>query len=111
MFRLHLRKEFSVINRELKEQLKSLSMELFGSSSRWVKLLENGSLQLVTEEVTEYVPSEKDGEDGTTRQVKVPMLHEGMKVSRIERLSPEKLTEELLKLKTQSYKKLHDGNE
>lgn len=57
----------------LKEELNALSKEVFGSSSRWQKLVDKGHEELVMEEIAEYVPSEKEGEQGTERKVKVPV--------------------------------------
>lgn len=69
------------INRLTRVTLNNLSKEVFGTSSRWEKLVSKGFNELVTEEVTETVPGEK-GPDGvvsepTTRQVRVPVLRGG----------------------------------
>ena len=75
------RKELKMVNRELKQELNELSKEVFGSSSRWHKLVTQGYAELLTEEVTEFVPGEKEGDEGTTRKVSVPKLHKGIKQS------------------------------
>lgn len=64
------------ITRNLRKELDSLSKEVFGTSSRWQKLVDKGYDELVTEEVTETVPAEKEGDEPTTRQVRVPVLSE-----------------------------------
>lgn len=55
--------------------LDHLSKEVFGASSRWQKLIDKGYTELVTEEVTETVPAEKEGDEPTKRQVQVPVLN------------------------------------
>jgi hypothetical protein len=67
---------------ELTRELDALSKDVFGSSSRWKKLVERGYVEPLTEERTEYVPgkTKEDGteEEGTTRQVQVPVKrHDG----------------------------------
>jgi len=61
------------IDRQTKDELNALSKEVFGASSRWQKLIGNGYTELVTEEVEEVVPAEKEGEEPTTRKVRVPL--------------------------------------
>lgn len=62
---------------EEREQLDSLSKEVFGASSRWQTLVKKGFSELVTEELEEYVPGETaaDGTvgEGITRKVQVPV--------------------------------------
>lgn len=41
-----------------REEMNSLSMAVFGKSSRWKKLIENGVAVSITEDVTESVPSD-----------------------------------------------------
>lgn len=62
-----------MIDCKTREELNALSKELFGTSSKWQKLLNSGYSEVVTEEVTEYVPGEKDGDEGITRTVRVPV--------------------------------------
>lgn len=90
-----------MISKELKEELKALSKELFGSSSKYQKLLDHGTSELVTEEVTEYVPGETDEDEGFTRQVKVPVKRNGMNIHTIKRVTPEELKLLLLEMKAQ----------
>ena len=59
-----------------RKELDALSRDVFGISSRWQKMVEKGEKELVTHEVTETVPAEKEGEEPTTRQVRVPLLSE-----------------------------------
>jgi hypothetical protein len=65
------------VSPEKREQLNALSKEVYGASSRWCKLVDDGRLEVQTEEVTEVVPSEKEGEPDTTRQVKIPLRYHG----------------------------------
>ena len=77
-------KTIAQLTTEEKEFLKNLSKEVFGASSRWQKLINRGYVDLITEETTEYVPNDKDPDaEGTTRQVNVPVLKNGMKQSTI----------------------------
>lgn len=60
-------------DRKTRNELDTLSKDVFGSSSRWQKLVTKGYTEQVTEEVTETVPSDKEGEPPTTKQVSVPV--------------------------------------
>lgn len=60
-------------DRKTRLELDALSKDVFGVSSRWQKLVNKGYKEQVTEEVTETVPAEKEGEAPTTRQVQVPV--------------------------------------
>lgn len=62
------------VDRETKEQLNALSKEVFGSASRWVKLVEKGYQKLVTEEVEETIPADENGENGGVNVVQKPVL-------------------------------------
>lgn len=62
------------IDRETKEQLNALSKEVFGTASRWVKLVEKGYQKLVTEDVEETVPADENGEGGGVNVVQKPVL-------------------------------------
>lgn len=64
------------LTHEEKTELNDLSREVYGSSSRWQKLINKGYAKLVTEETTEYVPNPEDEEkEGTTQKVNVPVLY------------------------------------
>jgi hypothetical protein len=67
----------SDLNRNQREELKALSREVFGAANRWQKLVEHGYQEPLTETATEYVPGEKEGDEGTVRQIQVPVKHEG----------------------------------
>jgi hypothetical protein len=56
-----------------RQELKQLSQEVFGASSRWQKLVRKGYQKPITEEVTELVPGEKEGDEPTTKKVQVPL--------------------------------------
>lgn len=60
------------ITREVRKELDALSKDVFGSSSRWQKLINKGYKELLTEEKEETVPGEKD--ESTKRIVNVPIL-------------------------------------
>lgn len=61
------------LTREEKNELKTLSKDVYGASSRWQKLVNKGYAKLVTEETTEYVPGKDENEEGTTRKVQIPV--------------------------------------
>ena len=63
------------ISRAERKELDLLSKDIFGSSGRWQKLVDKGYDEMVTEEVEETVPAEKEGEEPTKRTVKVPVLN------------------------------------
>jgi hypothetical protein len=62
-----------MIDRKTRDELSALSKEVFGASSRWQKLMNDGVQELLTEEVTELVPGEKEGDEPTERKVWVPV--------------------------------------
>lgn len=62
------------ISKNVRKELDALSKEVFGTSSRWQKLVNKGYDELVTEEVTETTPAEKEGDEPTKKQVQVPVL-------------------------------------
>src|ERR1700687_3304692 len=62
------------MTREERKKLDALSKEVFGTTSQWKKLIEVCHKELVTEEVEETVPAEKEGEEAVKRKVKVPIL-------------------------------------
>ena len=60
-----------------RKELDILSKDVFGSSSRWQKLIGKGYDDPVTEEIEETVPSEKEGEEPTKRTVRVTVKANG----------------------------------
>jgi hypothetical protein len=62
-----------MISKKERLELNALSKEVFGSSSRWQKLIDKGYSDVVTEEKTETVPPEKEGDEPTTKTVEVPV--------------------------------------
>jgi len=89
------------LTREQKAELNELSKYVFGSTSKWKKLMEKGQLTAVTEEVTEYVPNETDPDaEGTTRKVQVPVKVGNSPLSTVKRYSYEEVKEYLLTLKS-----------
>lgn len=65
--------------REQREQMKALSTEVFGKSSRYQKMFVYNDV--LTHEVDEVVPG-VDGAEDTTKKVRVPLLYNGSKQSR-----------------------------
>lgn len=64
------------VSREQREQLKALSLEIFGKTSRYQKLYEYDEVK--TQTVTETVPGE-NGQPDTTKETNVPVLFNGSK--------------------------------
>lgn len=79
--------------REQREQMKALSQEIFGASSKWQKLYKYD--EVLTQTVTETVPG-VDGAPDTTKEVKLPVFVEGTKVKQISRKY--RTTQEVLEL-------------
>lgn len=88
------------IPRELREELKKLSKEVFGVSSKWQKMLEGQSV-LLTRKTTEVVPAE-EGKEATTKEVEVPVLTSyGAKQFVMKYLTVEEVHTKLLEFKKQ----------
>jgi len=66
-----------MVDYKTRQELNALSKEVFGSSSKWQKLVTKGYSELITEEVEEYVPGETDKDgvvgEGSTRKVQIPV--------------------------------------
>lgn len=62
-----------MLNRKERNELDALSKEVFGSSSRWQKLVLKGHPEIITEEKVETVPPEKEGEQPTEKKINVPV--------------------------------------
>lgn len=83
-----------------KQELNALSKEVFGSSSRWQKLVNSGFADLVTEEVEEVVPADENGEKGGVELVQKPVLNaSGLTQSVTTRHTVESVRELMLRLK------------
>lgn len=89
-----------MVDSQTRQELNALSKEVFGASSRWQKLVTNGYSELVTEEVEELVPSDKEGEEPKLEKVRMPALLNGMRQSVMKRHTVESVKELMLKLKT-----------
>ena len=92
----------SDLTKDEKVELGALSREVFGSSSKWLKMIDKGVTELVTEEVTEFVPSADEDGEGTTRQVNVPVkAKNGALQYRIKRHTVDSIKSNMLTLKAQ----------
>lgn len=60
------------ISKKERLELDELSKTVFGARGRWLKILNNGHLETLTQDVEQEVPG-KDGEPATTRTIKVPV--------------------------------------
>lgn len=54
-----------------------LSKAVFGSSSRWQKLIGKGYDEVVSEEIEETIPAEKEGDEPTKQKIQRPILKNG----------------------------------
>lgn len=60
------------ISKKERLELDELSKTVFGARGRWRKILDNGHMETLTQDVEQEVPG-KDGEPATTRTIKVPV--------------------------------------
>jgi len=87
------------LTRDQRTKLKELSLEVFGVSSYWQKLVD-GQVVLVTEKKSEIVPG-VDGAPDTTKEIDVPVLRDdGATQSVTKRHTPESALVLLLEMKT-----------
>lgn len=69
------------LTQEERQELNSLSKEVYGASSRWHKLVNQGYAKLTTKEVSEFVPN-TETKEVTETKVTVPNLRpDGAKMS------------------------------
>jgi len=59
---------------QTRARLNALSKEVFGASSRWQKLVNQGYSELLTREVKEVIPADENGENGSESVAQVPVL-------------------------------------
>lgn len=85
------------LSRDERTELKRLSKELMGASSKWQKFVD-GVPQEITREVEEVVPGE-NGEPDTTRKVTVPVLVNGVKQTFIKRFTQREVLDLLVEFK------------
>ena len=83
----------------IRKELDALSKEVYGTTSRWQKLINQGYKELVTEEKEETIPPEKEGDEPTTRTVKVPVLKNGSQQYVVKRYDESNIKEHLLEQK------------
>lgn len=89
-------------SREITNELNSLSKKIFGSTSKWRKMVEKGVWELVEEDVKKLVV--KDGKE-TTEMVKEPVYYTGkrenceMKQHQLHRYTLEEVKEFMLTVK------------
>jgi hypothetical protein len=92
------------IDKELREEMKALSKELLGTSSKWEKIVRDGILVPRTKMEKIIVPG-KDGQPDTENEIKVLALNEQkQKVYDTKYLTAEELLDELRKIKSEKTK-------
>lgn len=83
-----------------RQELNALSLEVFKSSSRWKRMVENGVPTLRTREVFESVPSTEEGKSDETKSTFVPVKNEhGIHVSFMKRYTLSEIKQYMLDLK------------
>ena len=87
-------------NRKLIDELNELSKEVFGSKSRWRKLVDRGSAEVVMEDTTRLHA------DGSKETVQTPVMHVGANGGEVQqqqlvRYTPESIKEKMLFMKKQ----------
>lgn len=90
----------STLSHKDREEMNALSKEVFGSTSRWQKLINKGRNEVVTREVEEVVPG-VDGAPDTTQKVRVPEKRGDIVVSALKRHTTESIKEFMLQVKVQ----------
>lgn len=90
---------------EEREELETLSKEVFGSTSRYLTFMTKGETVPVTETITEYVPDETGGE-GVTREVQIPVTYKNSKTPmlKVVKHTVESVKVRLLEIKEQQEK-------
>ena len=63
------------IDRQMVQEMNELSKEIFGTKSKWRKILESGEARLVTEEETVYNPEHKEDEPEMFTRRRIVMHH------------------------------------
>lgn len=87
------------LSRDNRKALDALSLEVFGSSSKWQKLVNDGAVQILTEKKTETIPG-VDGAPDTTQEVDIPLLRaDGAMQSVLKRYTPESAEKLMLEMK------------
>jgi hypothetical protein len=89
-----------MLDRKTIEELNELSLSVFGVKSRWRKLVDRGSTEIVMEDTTRLHA------DGTKENVQTPVMHEGkaggqLQKQGIVRYTPESIKEKMLFMKKQ----------
>lgn len=92
---------------EKREALAALSKEVYGASSKYLKLMDKGRLESETYEVTELVPRADDSGESDERKVRVPVKYQGAEKSQV--LSRRKLTLEEVEKEMNEIKAFVDG--
>lgn len=89
-----------MVDYKTRQELNALSKEVFGTSSRWQKLVNNGHLELLTCEVSETIPSDVAGVEPTVQKVSKPILTDsGARQSVNKRYTVESVRELMLGIK------------
>jgi hypothetical protein len=88
------------LNKEEREELSSLSKEVFGTRSQWQKILDKGHSELVTRKIIETVKGE-DGQDKQEEKTMADLNSAGKRHFYTKYHTVESLKEWMLSLKTQ----------
>lgn len=85
--------------KEIVNELSALSKEVFGSRSRWKKLIEKGYIKQTTEDLDEIVPGENGAPDTTQKVPVAKRRKDGAYLNTLERHTIESVKEYMLDLK------------
>jgi len=90
------------LTRNQREELNALSQDVFGSSSRWQKLITKGQVEQVTEDLDEVLPGQKEGDADIIKKVKISVRREdGSALSVTKHHTVESVREYMLERKEQ----------
>lgn len=89
-------------DRKLVDELNELSLSVFGAKSRWRKLVDRGSAEVVMEDTTHLHA------DGSKETVQTAVMHEGPNGGQVQKQELVRYTAESIKEKMLSMKKQRD---
>lgn len=85
------------VDKETREELTALSKEVFGSTTKWKKILDEGTIELVTRKTTQKVKNAAGIEED--QEITVPVLMNGVRQFTSKYFTLETLKEFMLDLK------------
>jgi hypothetical protein len=83
--------------REIKEELDKLSKEVFGSSSKWKKMVEDGVIEPVLEDTKRLIPDPETDGDYKTETIKTQVSHFGANGGELSKFEVKRYTVDSIK--------------